>query len=43
LIDKAFDFLKKEIYGYLSKIPELNIKNDSVIKVSSLLKLGGET
>ena len=43
MIDKAFDFLKKEIYGYLARIPELNVKNQEVVRVSSLLKLNGET
>jgi hypothetical protein len=43
VIDKAFDFLKKEIYGYLARIPELNVKNQEIVKVSSLLKLNGET
>jgi hypothetical protein len=42
VIDKAFDFIRKEIYGYLARIPELNAKNQDLVKISSLLKLNGE-
>jgi hypothetical protein len=42
VIDKAFDFLRKEIFGYLTRLPDLNAKNQDLIKVSSLLKLNGE-
>jgi len=41
MIDKVFEVLKKEVYNYLLRLPELNVTSETIVHTTPIIKFDG--